>query len=580
MDCRIFAATPLLALLALCSSNARAASISLFASANATGIDGGTAQGGVPDGNFSQFDFSSVRRVAKVQDGNGLTEYRTILEFDVPAALKQPGVVIQSAIFTVVPAATGEPPVMLPDSRLQLYGYSGNGQADSSDFLNNVNLLWSFTNAAPPLSYNVTSHVDAIRATSARVGLLLTTNNWGGNYPLGSAATLIVEYTDPTGTAPTVSIVAPANNSQFATGTPVTFQGTASDVDGDAVGAITWSSSLNGALGSGSSITASSLAAGGHVITASATDSTGLTGQRTISITVGAPPAYCTARGTNSSYEWIRSISIGSWSYTSNNNLGYADFTANAPIPLAIGANNAAFQPGFMSGSYTEHWRVWIDLNRDNAFGANELLYSGSGTAMSSGTLTVPAGTATGATRMRVAMKYGSGAQPCGNFTYGEVEDYTVDIGAVPPAPPPVQYCWTTSNNNSYEWIASILIGSTGRYSGRGARYTDYSATQPAIPLSRGSTSVTLRPGFSGAAFYEHWRIWIDYNKDGVFGADEVAMAPVESSSVITGSITVPGAALGGSTRMRVSMRNGWAPPSCGSFSYGEVEDYTVSIAP
>jgi hypothetical protein len=274
-------------------------------------------------------------------------------------------------------------------------------------------------------------------------------------------------------------------------------------------------------------------------------------------------------------------VTVGSFINTSNNNGGYADFTANPAIPLGVGANSASLQPGFMSGAYTENWRVWIDLNRDGAFSSDELLYSGAGAGTMSATLTIPAGTLTGPTRMRVAMSYGTGAQPCGNFSYGEVEDYLVDIGtgAPPPPPPQAQYCSATSNNNSYEWITQIQFGNTVRSTGQGRGYNDYT-TQPAIPLSRGSTSVTLIPGFTSSSYYEHWRVWIDYNRDGVFGADEVAMAPTESTSTISGSVTVPANAPGGTTRMRVSMAYGNPPQACGSFNYGEVEDYAVTIAP
>jgi hypothetical protein len=45
-----------------------------------------------------------------------------------------------------------------------------------------------------------------------------------------------------------------------------------------------------------------------------------------------------------------------------------------------------------------------------------------------------------------------------------------------------------------------------------------------------------------------------------------------------THSFNVPSNAVLGNTRMRVSMKRSTAPRSCESFSFGEVEDYTVNI--
>ncbi|MEQ1851989.1 MAG: LamG-like jellyroll fold domain-containing protein, partial [Chthoniobacteraceae bacterium] len=94
-------------------------------------------------------------------------------------------------------------------------------------------------------------------------------------------------------TAPVVTITAPANGASFANGTAITFTGSAIDaLQGNLSAGLAWSSSINGAIGTGASISVSSLSPGTHTITASRTDAGGLTGTATITVTVvaAAPP--------------------------------------------------------------------------------------------------------------------------------------------------------------------------------------------------------------------------------------------------------------------------------------------------
>jgi bacillolysin len=140
-----------------------------------------------------------------------------------------------------------------------------------------------------------------------------------------------------------------------------------------------------------------------------------------------------------------------------------------------------------------------------------------------------------------------------------------------------IGYCNSAGGNSSYEWIANVTVGAFSNSSGA-AGYTDF--TGQTINVNAGQNySVSLSPAFSGSVYQEYWKIWIDYNADGDFDdAGELAFDPGSmSSATVNGSLSIPAGA-SGITRMRVSMKWNAAQTACESFSYGEVEDYTIDV--
>jgi subtilisin family serine protease len=138
-------------------------------------------------------------------------------------------------------------------------------------------------------------------------------------------------------------------------------------------------------------------------------------------------------------------------------------------------------------------------------------------------------------------------------------------------------YCESKGSDFSYEWIAKVEIGSFTK-SSAGTAYSDYTAE--VITLAAGSNvDVTLTPGFSGSTYNEYWKIWIDYNNDKDFDdANELAFdAGSMSKNAVSGTMNIISGATG-TTRMRVSMKYNGAQTACETFSYGEVEDYTVTF--
>ncbi|MCP4155690.1 MAG: hypothetical protein GY757_48645 [bacterium] len=138
------------------------------------------------------------------------------------------------------------------------------------------------------------------------------------------------------------------------------------------------------------------------------------------------PLNYCDSWGSSQADEWIAEIAVGSLNNVSGDS-PYTDFTSITGNFIAGETLDVTLTPEHPGYAYTEYWTIWIDFNVDGDFeDAGEEVFSGSGTAPVTGTFTLP--NVECETRMRISMKWGSYSTPCENFSYGEVEDYSVVI--------------------------------------------------------------------------------------------------------------------------------------------------------
>ncbi|NOQ27945.1 MAG: T9SS type A sorting domain-containing protein [Bacteroidales bacterium] len=137
-------------------------------------------------------------------------------------------------------------------------------------------------------------------------------------------------------------------------------------------------------------------------------------------------------------------------------------------------------------------------------------------------------------------------------------------------------YCQSKGSSYSDEWIAQVKLGSFTK-SSAGSSYSDF--TSSTINVNAGETyALTLTPGFSGSAYNEYWKIWIDYNDNTIFDSNELVYdAGALNNSAVSGNITIP-SGISGVRRMRVSMKYNGAQTACETFDYGEVEDYNITI--
>ncbi|HEX5153937.1 MAG TPA: GEVED domain-containing protein [Parafilimonas sp.] len=138
----------------------------------------------------------------------------------------------------------------------------------------------------------------------------------------------------------------------------------------------------------------------------------------------------CISRGNSTAHEFINRVKFGSINNLSGDNGGYKNYTSLSTHLISGQVYNIRLTPGFHFLANTEYWSVYIDYNHNNSFAdAGELVFTGNASTVVKGPVTIPSSSATGVTRMRVQMHYGSQLNSsCAKFDYGEVEDYSVNI--------------------------------------------------------------------------------------------------------------------------------------------------------
>lgn len=291
----------------------------------------------------------------------------------------------------------------------------------------------------------------------------------------------------------------------------------------------------------------------------------------------GDPSVSCNQRGKSTKFEWIESVSLGNYTNESGDDGGYGDYRAEQ-IAVDPGALAIRLVPYFKGNPYNEYWRIWIDWNEDGDFlDAGEQVFQGISNAPIDAEINIPEGL-TGTRVLRVAAKYASYPTACVDFSYGEVEDYTLEFGEDQTTVVVTEYC-DAKGSSTHEWIQQIRIGEMLNASGNDDGYKDY--TNLKVSAAPGTTlSVQLIPGHSANPFAEAWKIWADWNKNGIFEEPgELIFSKNPSFGLVSGNISIPSDAPAGSTRLRVAMSWNKLPPSCGNTGWGEVEDYTIEIS-
>ncbi|OHT46610.1 M4 family metallopeptidase [Flavobacterium tructae] len=142
-----------------------------------------------------------------------------------------------------------------------------------------------------------------------------------------------------------------------------------------------------------------------------------------------------------------------------------------------------------------------------------------------------------------------------------------------------LNYCNSQGNSTVDERIGKVVFGTINNTSTGTTGYENYTAIS--TNAARGTAyTITITPVWTSTIYSEGYAVFIDYNQDGDFtdAGETVWTKATSTAATATGTITIPATATLGTTRLRVSMKYNGIPTSCESFSYGQVEDYSINI--
>ena len=175
---------------------------------------------------------------------------------------------------------------------------------------------------------------------------------------------------------------------------------------------------------------------------------------------------YCSSSPGSTGDEEILNVTLGTLNNTSDcatTGVGasvlnqYSDYTnVAAPILSRTVSYPLSLEIGTCGFDYDNMSKVFIDFNQDGTFDATEEVYVAAaavtGPHLETGAITIPLTATLGITKMRVINSETSdplSISACGQYYYGETEDYLVEIGAAPSCIQPTALQWQSGTTST-----------------------------------------------------------------------------------------------------------------------------------
>jgi len=134
-------------------------------------------------------------------------------------------------------------------------------------------------------------------------------------------------------------------------------------------------------------------------------------------------------------------------------------------------------------------------------------------------------------------------------------------------------YCNNRAQFSNLMWIKQVKIADIDNPSGNDNGYRFFN--NPCGNLRAGETySLCVTPGYLNSSYNVYWKIWIDYNADGVFHNVSELVTYGYGNTTMCANLKMPGGFVRANVRMRVAMSYGAYPADpCAPILYGEIED-------
>jgi hypothetical protein len=238
---------------------------------------------------------------------------------------------------------------------------------------------------------------------------------------------------------PSVSIAITAGTNPSAAGASVTF--TATPTNGGTTPSYQWKvAGVN--AGTNSATFTSTTITNGQIVTCVMTSNAACASPTTatsngITMTITGAVAYCAASTTSPTFERITKVVMGTINKTSTTS-SYSNFTTLSTNVVPGVAKAITVTIG--SAYSTDKVLIWVDWNNNGVLtDAGEAVYvSPAAIGPFTTNITAPIGTSLGMKRMRIRLTdtaSGANLTPCGVSSYGEVEDYSLNVVAVRTTP-------------------------------------------------------------------------------------------------------------------------------------------------